>query len=189
MLITNSVKSWIPTVHFFLFSGIRGTKRGRPFDTYTKFCCRCRFQPWSIPIQSDNFIAQILYVSWVVDGNGYTHEEIIEFTSRTNDMETTGRNPTDAKGHWRGMLRLSRFNHNALTPTRPAGGLKREHYPVNIYLFQVNNRDSRKRCGICLKLTIKTPEQCHWRRSGVFIVNFKHISHFFLVFLLLTLNK
>ena len=26
------------------------------------------------------------------------------------------------------------------------------------------------------------------RRSGVFIVNFEHISHFFLVFLLLTLN-
>ena len=31
--------------------------------------------------------------------------------------------------------------------------------------------------------------QCHWRRSGVFIVNFEHILHFFLVFLLLTLNK
>ena len=27
------------------------------------------------------------------------------------------------------------------------------------------------------------------RRSGVFIVNFEHISHFFLVFLLLTMNK
>ena len=32
------------------------------------------------------------------------------------------------------------------------------------------------------KLAIKT------RRSGVFIVNFEHISHFVLVFLLLTLN-
>ena len=28
----------------------------------------------------------------------------------------------------------------------------------------------------------------HWRRSGVFIVNFEHISHLVLVFLLLTLN-
>ena len=28
----------------------------------------------------------------------------------------------------------------------------------------------------------------HWRRSNVFIVNFEHISHLFLVFLLLTLN-
>ena len=27
------------------------------------------------------------------------------------------------------------------------------------------------------------------RRSGVFLVNFEHISHVFLVFLLLTLNK
>ena len=28
----------------------------------------------------------------------------------------------------------------------------------------------------------------HWHRSGVSIVNFEHISHFFLVFLLLTLS-
>ena len=36
----------------------------------------------------------------------------------------------------------------------------------------------------------KIPEQCHWRwrRFGVFIVNFKHISYIVLVFLLLTLN-
>ena len=44
-------------------------------------------------------------------------------------------------------------------------------------------------CEICSKLTIKTPERCHWRRSGVFIVNFEHISHLFLVFLLLTLSR
>ena len=35
---------------------------------------------------------------------------------------------------------------------------------------------------------MKTPER-HWRRSGVFIVNVEHISHLFLVFLSLTLNK
>ena len=28
-----------------------------------------------------------------------------------------------------------------------------------------------------------------WRRYGVFIVNFEHISHLFLAFLLLNLNK
>ena len=27
-----------------------------------------------------------------------------------------------------------------------------------------------------------------WRRSGIFVVNFEHISHLVLVFLLLTLN-
>ena len=47
-------------------------------------------------------------------------------------------------------------------------------FPVNIYLFKVTNRNTRKRCEICSKLTIKTPE----RRP-----------HLFLVFLLLTLNK
>ena len=44
------------------------------------------------------------------------------------------------------------------------------------------------RFKICSKLTIKTPERRQSRRSGVFIVNFEHISHFVLVFLLLTLN-
>ena len=62
-------------------------------------------------------------------------------------------------------------------------------FPANIYLLKVNNRNTRKRCEICSKLTIKTPEQRQWRRSGVFNVNFEHISHFFLVFLLLTSNK
>ena len=32
-------------------------------------------------------------------------------------------------------------------------------------------------------------ERCQWRCFGVFIVNFEHISHLFLMFLLLTLNK
>ena len=34
-----------------------------------------------------------------------------------------------------------------------------------------------KGCKLYSKLTIKTPERRHWRRSGVFIVNFNHISH------------
>ena len=60
---------------------------------------------------------------------------------------------------------------------------------ANIYLFKFNNRNTRKRCETCSKLTIKTTEWRQWRRSGVFIVNFEHISLHFLVFLLLTLNK
>ena len=62
-------------------------------------------------------------------------------------------------------------------------------YPDNIYLFKVNNRSTRKRCEICSKLTIETPERRQWRLSGIFIVNFENISHLLLVFLLLTLNK
>ena len=50
--------------------------------------------------------------------------------------------------------------------------------PANIYLFRFNSRNTRKRCEICSKFTIKALE-C---RSGVFIVKFKHISHLFLVF-------
>ena len=33
--------------------------------------------------------------------------------------------------------------------------------PVNIYLFQVSQRSTRKRCEICSKLTIKKPERLH----------------------------
>ena len=60
--------------------------------------------------------------------------------------------------------------------------------PTSVYLIEVNNRNIRKRYKICSKLTIKTPERRQWRRSGVFIVNFEHISHIVLVLLLLTLN-
>ena len=61
-------------------------------------------------------------------------------------------------------------------------------YPAGIYMLKFNNRNIRTRCEICSNLTIKTPERRQWRHSGVFVVNFEHISHFVLVFLLLTLN-
>ena len=54
---------------------------------------------------------------------------------------------------------------------------QREKNPVSNYMFKVNNRNTRTGCEICSKLTIKTPERRHWRRSGVFIVNFEHISN------------
>ena len=31
-------------------------------------------------------------------------------------------------------------------------------FPANVYMIKVNNRNSRKRCKTCSKLTIKTPE-------------------------------
>ena len=39
-------------------------------------------------------------------------------------------------------------------------------------MFKVSKRNTRSRCGICSKLTTKTPEWRHSRRSGVFIINF-----------------
>ena len=61
--------------------------------------------------------------------------------------------------------------------------------PAGIYLLNINNRNIRPRCEISSKLTIKTLERCQWRHSGVFIINFEHISHLGLVFLLPTLSR
>ena len=61
--------------------------------------------------------------------------------------------------------------------------------PAGNYIFKVNNRNTRTRCEICSKLTVKTPERRQWRRSGVFIAKSEHISHLVLVFLLLTLSR
>ena len=46
---------------------------------------------------------------------------------------------------------------------------------ANIYLFKFSYRNTGKRCGIYLKLTIKTPERRHWRNDVVwcFFVNFE----------------
>ena len=43
-------------------------------------------------------------------------------------------------------------------------------------MFKVNNKDT------------KTPERRQWVRFGVFIIDFEHISHLVLEFLLLTLS-
>ena len=37
---------------------------------------------------------------------------------------------------------------------------KKANNPVGIYLLKVNNRNTRTRCEICSKLTIKKPERC-----------------------------
>ena len=52
-----------------------------------------------------------------------------------------------------------------------------DNSPAGNYMFKVNSRNTRTRCEVCSKLTIKTPEWRKWRCSGVFIVNFEHISH------------
>ena len=58
--------------------------------------------------------------------------------------------------------------------------------PAGIHQLKVSYRNTRTRCEIYSKLTIKIPERRQWRRSGIFIVNFEHILHLVLVFLLLT---
>ena len=53
--------------------------------------------------------------------------------------------------------------------------------PAGNYMFRVNNRNTRTRCEIYRKLTIKTTKRHHRRRSGDIIVYFKHISSAFVV--------
>ena len=38
------------------------------------------------------------------------------------------------------------------------GGVVEHLCPAGIYLLKVNNRNTRKKCGICTKLTTMTPE-------------------------------
>ena len=61
--------------------------------------------------------------------------------------------------------------------------------PTDNYMSKVDNWNTRTRCEICSKLTIKIPDRRQWRRSGIFIVNFERILHLDRVFLLLTLSK
>ena len=57
--------------------------------------------------------------------------------------------------------------HNITKPAFTYSKLKIEALEQGVNMFKVNNKDTR---------------------TGVFIVNFEHISHLILVFLLLTLN-
>ena len=59
-------------------------------------------------------------------------------------------------------------------------------YPVGNCMFKVNSGNTKARCEICSNLTVKTPG-LNCRFSGVFIVNFGHISHIVLLFPLLIL--
>ena len=42
----------------------------------------------------------------------------------------------------------------------------RRAFPANIYLFKGNDRNTRKRCEIYSKLTIKTPERRQWQKPN-----------------------
>ena len=64
----------------------------------------------------------------------------------------------------------------------------------NIYKYTCSNCKATYYSKTCRQFLTRAAEHMgvsnlKWRRSSVFIVNFKHISNLFLVFLLLTLNK
>ena len=52
-----------------------------------------------------------------------------------------------------------------------------ENMIVSIYLFKINNGNTRTMCEIYSELTIKTTKQREWFHSGVFIISFDQISH------------
>ena len=60
--------------------------------------------------------------------------------------------------------------------------------PTGNYMFNINNKNTRKRCEKSSKLTITTPQRRHWRCSGDFIVSFEHTLHHVLVILFLSLS-
>ena len=59
---------------------------------------------------------------------------------------------------------------------------------ANIYLLKFKEGNTRKRCEICSKLTIKRLERRQCRRSSVFVFNLEYISHLSIMFILLTLS-
>ena len=75
------------------------------------------------------------------------------------------------------MWALSNANYNNFTPSHEKPEnihinlqcLKNftKSYPANIYMFKVNNRNTKKKCGICSELTIKTPEQHHYVQNNI----------------------
>ena len=60
---------------------------------------------------------------------------------------------------------------------------------ANIYLFKVNNIDTRIRCEICSELTMKKPERSQKHRPEDDAIGFEHTSHLVLVLLLLIFSK
>ena len=77
---------------------------------------------------------------------------------------------------------MASTSYALLVKSKPSG----KYNPACIYLFKVNNGNTRK---IYSKSAIKTPERRQLIRSGVFIVYFEQISHIVLFMPLLTLNK
>ena len=91
------------------------------------------------------------------------------------------------------MEQLRRMNHYKPTFSCNTNYYQQwysETFPSwHLYLLKVNNENTRRICENLFKAAIKTPKQRHWRRSGVFDINFEQISYIALMFSILTLNK
>ena len=65
-----------------------------------------------------------------------------------------------------------------------------EQFLANIYLFKVNNRNTRKRSGNIFRVNNKNSRTMSLTSVVlVFLFNFGHTLHLFLLFLMLTLTK
>ena len=51
------------------------------------------------------------------------------------------------------------YKWHVITAQNSAAGEMWENIPIDNYMLKVNNRNTRTRCEICSKLTIKTLEQ------------------------------
>ena len=65
---------------------------------------------------------------------------------------------------------------------------KSQHKVTSLIVDIVLKTIASERCNLILT-PLASPVGNYWRRSGVFIVNFEHISHLVLVFLFLTLSR
>ena len=92
----------------------------------------------------------------------------------------------------RKVIKIAIFKRNLLNEVKNAPSTvipERTLVSQLTFTYSKSTIELLQKCELCSKLTIKTPERRPWRLSCVFIVNFEHIAHLFLVFLLLTLNK
>ena len=63
--------------------------------------------------------------------------------------------------------------YNQENPPPPSPSFPPNGIPANIYLYKVNNRNSRKRCETCSTLAIKTLER---RQRTLPIVDFEQVN-------------
>ena len=74
----------------------------------------------------------------------------MQYTTKTHLIIVYYKFPTWAQEfHGKYLLEFSMYKHG--------------HNPTSICMLKINNRNTRTRCKICLKLTIKIPEQRQWR--------------------------